>query len=204
MKYLRAARKLYMSGNALKHISDIVDFFTLEYLELCSVQLEELPEDFSRRVPNLGALYLSHNYLQDIHALRKLRHLRKLVLIDNRISSLSSTLATIKSLGRLQHLDLRQNPITAKLYPPVKTQDANSIASYLVNEHDQTWASRDTSFTQALPQHWNERRQSYRALCIKYRPRLVMLDGVQVTEDETKSVDAICAALSSKYNNERQ
>lgn len=203
MKYLRAARKLYMSGNALKHISDIVDFFTLEYLELCSVQLEELPEDFSRRVPNLGALYLSHNYLQDIHALRKLRHLRKLVLIDNRISSLSSTLATIKSLGRLQHLDLRQNPITAKLYPPVKTQDANSIASYLVNEHDQTWASRDTSFTQALPQHWNERRQSYRALCIKYRPRLVMLDGVQVTEDETKSVDAICAALSSKYN-ERQ
>lgn len=199
MKYLRAARKLYMSGNALKHISDIVDFFTLEYLELCAVQLEELPEDFSRRVPNLGALYLSHNYLKEIHALRKLRHLRKLVLIDNRINSLSSTLETIKSLGRLQHLDLRQNPVTAKLYPPVKTRNVNSIASYLVNEHDQTWTSRDISFTQALPQHWNERRQSYRALCIKCRPRLVMLDGVQVTEEETKTVDEICAALSSKY-----
>lgn len=107
LRYLRGARKLYLSGNALKQLDTVVDFFALEYLELCAVQIEELPSDFSRQVPNLGALYLSHNYLRDIHPLRKLRHLQKLVLIDNRLQRLSETVETIRTLEKLHHLDLR-------------------------------------------------------------------------------------------------
>lgn len=107
MRYLRGTRKIYMSGTCLKRIDAIQDFFSLEYLELCSIQLESLPCDFSRQVPNLAVLYLSSNYLKDIRPLRKLRHLQKLVLLDNRIDSMDNIIEAVKPLTRLHYLDLR-------------------------------------------------------------------------------------------------
>ncbi|KAI8148537.1 hypothetical protein BJV82DRAFT_592452 [Fennellomyces sp. T-0311] len=202
LRYLRGTRKMYLSGNAMKQLNRMEDFFTLEYLELCSIQLEELPKDFSKHVPNLGALYLGHNYLKDITPLRKLRHLQKLVLIDNQLVSLEKTIDTIKTMNRLHYLDLRQNMMTSKLYPAIKTIEqsklSNNVSCYLVNEHDTTWITRDTQFYQSMPDHWRERRQSYRALFIKCRPMLKTLDNLPITEEETNSADAIASKLKLK------
>lgn len=193
-----------------------MDFFTLEYLELCAIQLEELPGDFYRQVPNLGALYLSHNYLKEIRPLRKLRHLQKLVLIDNRLQSLSDTLDSIRSLDRLRYLDFRQNPISSKLYPSiyenfevhggvVKTSSCSDrISRYLAHEHDKTWLARDAEFCRSLPPHWKERRGMYRALFIKCCPKLRVLDGVPLTESEINGAEDIMAKLRQEQRRQQQ
>lgn len=85
----------------------MVDFYSLDYLELCSAGLEELPSNFGKQVPNLQTLYLSMNRLQDIRPLKKLKYLRTLILIDNKLISLNEVLAVVKHLRSLRHLDLR-------------------------------------------------------------------------------------------------
>lgn len=107
LQYLRCTRKLYLSGSAFKQMHQLFDFYALEYLELCSAELKELPADFSKRVPNLNNLYLSMNQLQDIRPLKKLRYLRRLILIDNKLLSLNEVVAVVKHMTRLNVLDLR-------------------------------------------------------------------------------------------------
>ncbi|KAG0166282.1 hypothetical protein DFQ30_007361 [Apophysomyces sp. BC1015] len=197
MTYLRASRKLYLSGNPLKHLNGMLDYFTLEYLELCSIQLEELPQGFARQVPNLGVLYLSHNYLKSIRPIRKLRQLQKLVLIDNRIGSLSHTLETVRSMTRLRYLDLRQNPICMKMYPQISIstpKPPEKISHYLAHEYDHRWAAQDAEFCQKnLPPHWAERRLMYRALFLKHSSQLTMLDNVPVSEQERANFEDVTA-----------
>jgi Leucine-rich repeat (LRR) protein len=85
----------------------MVDFYSLEYLELCSAELDKLPSDFGKQVPNLQTLYLSMNRLQDIRPLKRLKYLKTLILIDNRLISLNEIIAVVKHLKKLHHLDLR-------------------------------------------------------------------------------------------------
>ncbi|KAG2218762.1 hypothetical protein INT45_012982 [Circinella minor] len=206
LRYLRNSRKMYLSGNRIaKELPRIIDFFTLEYLELCSIQLERLPKDFARHVPNLGGLYLSHNYIQDVRPLRKLRHLRKLVLVDNKLDSEANVIDTVRTLGRLHSLDLRQNPLSAKLYPAIKTIEQNKVSKsdiscYLANEHDETWVSRDTYFYQHMDSQWHERRKVHRALFIKCRPLLHILDNLIITEEERTTADIIASELKHKQS----
>ncbi|KAI7847173.1 hypothetical protein BDC45DRAFT_25969 [Circinella umbellata] len=206
LRYLRNSRKMYLSGNRIaKELHRIIDFFTLEYLELCSIQLERLPKDFARHVPNLGGLYLSHNYIQDVRPLRKLRHLRKLVLVDNKLDSEANVIDTVRTLDRLHCLDLRQNPLSAKLYPAIKTIEQNKVSKsditcYLANEHDETWVSRDTYFYQHMDSQWHERRKVHRALFIKCRPLLHILDNLIITEEERTTADLIASELKHKQS----
>ncbi|KAI9244904.1 hypothetical protein EDC94DRAFT_688244 [Helicostylum pulchrum] len=107
LQYLRGTRKLYLSGSPFKNMHQLIDFYSLEYLELCSSEIVELPSDFSKRVPNLCHLYLSTNRLQDIRAVKKLKYLRRLILIDNKLLSINEVLSVVKHLKRLNVLDLR-------------------------------------------------------------------------------------------------
>ncbi|KAG1520980.1 hypothetical protein G6F52_007157 [Rhizopus delemar] len=108
IQYLRGTRKLYLSGSPFRSLQQMVDFYSLEYLELCATDIEELPASFSKQMPNLGTLYLSANRIADIRPLRKLKYLRRLILIDNRITSLNEVIAVVKQLKNLNYLDLRQ------------------------------------------------------------------------------------------------
>lgn len=107
MQYLRGTRKLYLSGSPFKSMHQLKDFYSLETLELCSAGLEELPANFSKLVPNLVNLYLSMNRLQDIKSLKRLKYLKRLYLIDNRLISLNEVILTVRNLERLHVLDLR-------------------------------------------------------------------------------------------------
>lgn len=107
IQHLRGIRKLYLSGSPFKSLHQMVDFYSLEYLELCAADIEELPSQFSKQVPNLGTLYLSMNRIADIRPLKKLKYLKKLVLIDNRLTSLNEVLGVVKQMKRLACLDLR-------------------------------------------------------------------------------------------------
>ncbi|KAI8372452.1 hypothetical protein BD560DRAFT_328578 [Blakeslea trispora] len=104
---LRGTQKLYLSGSPFQNIRQMVDFYSLEYLELCSAGLEQLPSDFSKHVPNLSVLNLSMNRLTDIRPLRKLRYLKRLVLIDNCLISLNEVIQVVQYMRQLHYLDLR-------------------------------------------------------------------------------------------------
>lgn len=105
--YLRGTRKLYLSGSPFENIKQLKDFYSLETLELCAANLEELPADFSRMMPNLVNLYLSMNRLLDIRPLKRLKYLERLVLLDNRLMSINEVISVVKQLKRLTVLDLR-------------------------------------------------------------------------------------------------
>ncbi|KAI8976034.1 hypothetical protein BDB01DRAFT_805100 [Pilobolus umbonatus] len=107
LQHIRGIRKLYLSGSPITQLHQMMDFYSLEYLELCSANIEVLPVHFSKQVPNLGTLYLSMNRIHDIRPLRKLKYLRKLILFDNRITNLNEVISVMKNLKRLNYLDLR-------------------------------------------------------------------------------------------------
>ncbi|KAI9472271.1 MAG: hypothetical protein EXX96DRAFT_351111 [Benjaminiella poitrasii] len=107
IQYLRGARKLYLSGSPFENLHRMYDFYSLEYLELCAANIEELPPDFSKFMPNLATLYLGTNRLSDIRPLRKLKYLRRLVLIDNRLTSFNEVINVVYCLKQLNYLDLR-------------------------------------------------------------------------------------------------
>lgn len=85
----------------------LVDFYSLEYLELCAADIENLPVEFSKHVPNLATLYLSVNRINDIRPLRKLKYLKRLVLIENRLISINEVISVVQHLKQLNYLDLR-------------------------------------------------------------------------------------------------
>jgi Leucine-rich repeat (LRR) protein len=85
----------------------LIDFYSLEYLELCSAELESLPAEFGKQVPNLSTLYLGMNRLTDIRPLRRLKYLKRLVLVENRLLSINEVIAVVQNLRQLRYLDLR-------------------------------------------------------------------------------------------------
>ncbi|CAO3643269.1 unnamed protein product [Cunninghamella echinulata] len=193
MKDIREVRKLYFSGMPIKQLNSLKEFNNLEYLELCSTQLEELPTNFASQVPNLGVLYLSYNYIKNISPLKGLKLLQKLVLIDNRIKRLNELISTVRTLPSLAYLDLRQNPLTYKLYanvycPVIYKSTTNnyksSLSRYIAHEHDNTWVSRDAITFDNLPEHWKQRRNTYRSLFITECSSLGTLDNIAITLDE--------------------
>ncbi|KAI8647934.1 hypothetical protein BD408DRAFT_334248 [Parasitella parasitica] len=107
LQSLRGSRKLYLSGSSFYNLDRMIDFYSMEYLELCSAELEVLPSDFGKHMPNLSTLYLSMNRLTDIRPLRKLKYLKRLVLIDNRLISINEVIGVVQNLKHLYYLDLR-------------------------------------------------------------------------------------------------
>ncbi|ORZ13058.1 hypothetical protein BCR42DRAFT_70481 [Absidia repens] len=204
MKYLKDTRKLYLSGMPIKQLNNVIHFNNLEYLELCSGQLEELPHDFALQVPQLRILYLSHNYLKHIGPLQHHRRLQKLILIDNRFEKLGGLLETLRTLPRLHVLDIRRNPINWKMYDEIlytgivksKKGRMHPLCHYLGPEYDTTWISRDASYFQALPKHWQRRRNMYRALCItETSQKLEIFDNIPITTEEL----ALATTIVNEY-----
>ncbi|CAO3699453.1 unnamed protein product [Rhizopus stolonifer] len=216
IKYLRGARKLYLSGSPFRSLRHMVDFYSLKYLELCTADIEELPIHFSKQMPNLATLYLSTNRIADIRPLRKLKYLQRLILIDNRITSLNEVIAVVKQLKNLNYLDLRQNPISTSLYnplslsllkgdhrPPLDDSDNKSQTSnspYVSTALDSEWQAQDGLFLQSLNDHWKMRRKVYRSLLLLECPKLIELDHIQIHDLERSQAPNIIHEYSSNQN----
>lgn len=96
-----------MSGSPFANMHRLIDFYSLEYLELCCCDLESLPVEFAKQVPNLSTLYLGMNRLKEIRPLKRLKYLKRLMLVDNRLLSINEVIAVVQNLRQLHYLDLR-------------------------------------------------------------------------------------------------
>lgn len=166
----------------------LIDFYSLEYLELCAADIETLPTEFGKHVPNLSTLYLSVNRITDIRPLRKLKYLKRLVLIENRLISINEILAVIQHMKLLNYLDLRQNPISSNMYAPVHINlmavDKDKISPYVSSALDDTWEAHDDVFQSSLSQQWLTRRKVYRALVTQKCTKLIELDHIRITQKD--------------------
>jgi len=189
LKHLRDFKHIYLSGNPIKTLEPIIDFYKLEYLELAATQIKELPHKLNQVCPSIIVLILSYNELRDLTSLRKMKRLRRLFLEGNRIYDYMAFSEVLKTLPRLKYLDLRNNPFSNNFYPTIPT-----IASTLVHQnsyamhHDPkeeiVWDRRDEDFKQTLEDQWFVKRCFYRYDVFRRCPNIEWLDGSSIGSKE--------------------
>lgn len=107
MREIRDVKRLYLSGNPIPAAFPSEKFFNLVYLELAMCQLVTLPEHFASLVPNLRALNLNFNFLEDLTPLTGLSRLNKLTVVGARLSKCRTISNVLRSMPELHYLDLR-------------------------------------------------------------------------------------------------
>ncbi|KAK9385487.1 hypothetical protein V1515DRAFT_608231 [Lipomyces mesembrius] len=210
--HLTDVRKLYLSGNRPKDLKFQQHFLNLQSLELASVQLNDLPDQFSSFARNLRDLNLSFNELSDISNLKHIPKLRRLYLIGNQIKGMEHLASVIATFPALQVLDMRMNPLTLSFYPPVltvtdskNTPAANTLGAHPPSRKDLhrqynlvmsrqaqlAWEKRDRQFESHLPMLSLMKRQAYQGLMFISAPSLLWLDGSSFTKDAVSEVSRI-------------
>ncbi|ORZ24142.1 hypothetical protein BCR42DRAFT_432041 [Absidia repens] len=186
LQSLAGVQTLLLAGNILQRMHTLVDFGALEYLELCSTQLENLPCDFSQQAPNITVLCVGHNHLYSIKPLRKLRKLKKLVMVNNRLKRVNDLVKNLRSMKALRYLDFRDNPITFRYYP-TSMPDSGSRkhpCQCTVQTQSTDWCEKVDEYLQTIPPIWLERRHTYRAVLLKACSNLAVMDGIPVSSEE--------------------
>lgn len=127
----RDIKRLFLSGNAFKRIDltnkatlntaqpSITKFYSMVYLELSACQLSSLPRDLSELVPNLRHLNADYNLFESLPNLGKLHRLKRLSVIGCRLGKSRKIVESLHGCDELAILDVRMNPCTMGLYPPI-------------------------------------------------------------------------------------
>lgn len=111
-------RHLYVSSNITNSIQLSQHLLNLQRLEMASMGLKELPEDFGQLTPNLRSVNLNFNSIQDLRPLLNIKKLSELLLAGNKLARLRSNAMVLGKLTTLTKLDWRDNPLTVRFYSP--------------------------------------------------------------------------------------
>lgn len=195
---------LYLSGNKIPSLRLTDSFLNIRHLELASVGLQELPDDFGLRMPNLRTLNLNFNSLKDIRPILNIQHLEQLTVCGNRLNRLRKSIATFEKMGDLRVLDIRENPLTQGFYASlVSTMSKNTTLTRrfrgqgVEDEEEQAAemersryelppsdAGADKQHRARLDEDTELRRRVWEALIANSCRELVHLDGLEL--DRTK------------------
>ncbi|KAJ6466377.1 hypothetical protein C8R45DRAFT_839425 [Mycena sanguinolenta] len=181
---VRDARRLYLSGNALPANFLSAACYNLVYLELANCRLATLPAGLATLTPNLRALNLNYNFLEDVRGLEGLARLRKLSVVGARLKGTKEIIRVVRGLPEVEVLDFRMNPCTLGWYLPLIVQGEELGAA--------RWAELDGRFRRGLPDAVYVGRLAYRGLVMDACSGVRVLDGIGVTEKErAKSVGVL-------------
>ncbi|KAF2866851.1 hypothetical protein BDV95DRAFT_552449 [Massariosphaeria phaeospora] len=111
-------RNLYISLNSARSLDLSQHLLNLQRLELASMGLKELPNDFGQLTPNLRTVNLNFNSIKDLRPLLNIKRLNELFLAGNKIDRLRTNATVLGRLGTLTKLDWRDNPLTFRFYAP--------------------------------------------------------------------------------------
>ena len=194
---------LDFSNTIIKDLSSLLELHYLQSLTLIQCQIEYLPEKLGQSLAHLKQLDLSINYISDITQLKNCHLLKRLSLYNNQIRGISMVSMAIKSLGNLEEIDLRYNPITKDFYDTINNcqKSKNIIGQQNYYRHQNRHSNeeierrqQDTNFMQNLNDSNYCRRNIYRS-CILWllKKNLKRFDGLLVTTyDMNISKKCIC------------
>jgi len=130
--------------------------------------------------------------------LLNLEKLRNLLLFGNKIVDLSLLIELISSLSRLETLDLRYNPCTARFYAELDPSDelayCTSSSTYQI---DINWIQADEMYQGYLDNVAALERDTYRDSIIFVARRLVELDGIPITQQQRRQAGSVLLNGSS-------
>ncbi|KAF9561336.1 hypothetical protein CPC08DRAFT_635566, partial [Agrocybe pediades] len=169
---VRDVKRLYLSGNPLESDFLVEPCYNLVYLEVAGCRLSGLPEGMAGLLPNLRVLNLNYNFLEDVRGLEGLTRLQKLTVIGSRLKHTKPLIRLVQKMPELEMLDFRMNPCTLGWYLP------------LLQNGSAGWQELDSKFRRDLPDGTYMGRLAYRGLIMERCKRLVVLDGVGITEKE--------------------
>ena len=215
-------RNLYLSSTPLSPALDFkTAFLNLNTLEMASMGLQNLPEEFGLTCKNLRSLNLNYNAIHDIRPLLGIPRLEKLYLAGNRLSRLRRTAAVFERLSSdLKELDLRNNTLTVGFYTPQALSSAGTGDRRLVvhntgpaaspspdNESDYIAESAkahllplldndtDAVSRERLDEDTKLRRRVYEMLLVSACKALQRLDGLQVERRAVARKDGVWERL---------
>ncbi|KAI6041446.1 hypothetical protein EDC04DRAFT_2565693 [Pisolithus marmoratus] len=216
-RLFRDVKRLYLSGNKLK--SDFIDepCYNLIYLEVAACRLAGLPRELGQLVPNLRALNLNYNFLEDVTALEGLTRMNKLTMIGSRLKGTKPLIRVLQRMPELEMLDVRMNPCTLGWYLPLLVRDVPGALQPSENgvhgqgqsgsrqqgvsrrgDRGYGWQELDAKFRRDLPDDVYVGRLAYRGLVMRACPRMRMLDGVEVAEKERTKANHLLQGILSK------
>ncbi|ORY06506.1 hypothetical protein BCR34DRAFT_604182 [Clohesyomyces aquaticus] len=109
---------LYLSLNPTRILDISQHLLNLQRLELVSMGLKELPDNFGQLTPNIRSVNLNFNSLKDLRPLLNVKKLNELFVAGNKIARLRTNLAVLGKLTTMTKLDMRDNPLTLRFYAP--------------------------------------------------------------------------------------
>jgi len=178
-------RNLYLSLNATRTLDIPQHMLNLQRLELASMGLQELPDDFGQLTPNLRSINLNFNSIKDLRPLLNIKKLDELMLAGNKLVRLRANAMVLGKLTTLAKLDWRDNPITIRFYAPTsenrvmslrqKPSDEQTTDRFMVPEGN---IDDDHQHLSRLDQETRIRRRVTEMMLANFCKNLRELDGL--------------------------
>lgn len=120
-------RNLYISQNPMHGLEISQHLLNLQRLELASMGLKELPDNFGQLTPNIRSINLNFNSIKDLRPLLNIKRLDELLLAGNKLERLRANAMVLGKLETLSRLDWRDNPLTLRFYAPTSENRVMSL-----------------------------------------------------------------------------
>ena len=120
-------RNLYLSLNPTHGLHISQHLLSLQRLELASMGLKELPDNFGQLTPNIRSINLNFNSIKDLRPLLNIKRLSELLLAGNKLERLRANAMVLGKLATLSKLDWRDNPLSLRFYAPTSENRVMSL-----------------------------------------------------------------------------
>lgn len=178
-------RNLYISSNITHRIELSQHLLNLQRLELASMGLKELPDDFGQLTPNIRSINLNFNSIKDLRPLLNIKKLSELLLAGNKLARLRTNAMVLGKLTTLTKLDWRENPLTVRFYAPAsenrimslrrKPSDEQATDRFILPQDD---VEKDQQYLSRLDYETRIRRRVTEMMLANFCRNLRELDGL--------------------------
>jgi hypothetical protein len=196
-------RNLYLSVNPTPALGISQHLLNLQRLELASMGLKTLPDDFGQLTPNIRSINLNFNSIKDLRPLLNIKRLDELLIAGNKLARLRTNLAVLGRLSTLTKADLRENPLTLRFYPPAsenrivtlkqKPSEEDCLARFVLPAGD---PEADFQYLQRLDFETRIRRRVQEIMFSTQCRNLRELDGLPFDKARILKKDDIWERLS--------